>query len=501
MVQATEDAAREDGVRFIAPLFPSIQPKHGHLEIGCENAPGVAFVLDVFGPEVDYMRMGLGRPIQSQRTLEVTNTVPSFLLTTAGEISWETVLATCGNRLAMQDTETWIKSKEVKLERPTGIFTRFAILMPRGQALKARLLALPEPELVLYPFAERKSWIFRYQLTERELGKPSHHFLKDKITLSHSQLSEILIKDKRSVWRRRTTSDKWRGREHVILRSSCVVISAFGKCRTSCPCRTKTSKDRRIFSSKPWLKRSLRFNSNKHIQTWRSKYPSWTETSVDSSCNSREQDAVSRILQPLGFWDSSTSTGSFLTIRTFQTGSWRNKLPASVRGKNIKFELIDNKKYFLASNEKARRKICLQAAGRKSIIGVFKSKKKEDYNHELFMYLVCTNSLKILFAFELKSLVMNKEKNHSNELKSAGLLQIELFGGPDRSFRSNCLINKEKRRNDTEFLCNEHTKFISFSFRIIYRETMTNYKRRSCESISMSIMGFGDGRQTARHGS
>lgn len=212
-VQAMEEAARADGVQFVAPLFPSIQPKHGQLEIGCDNQPGVRFVLDVFGPGVDHVSMGLGRAVIVERTLDVTNSAPSFLLTTAGDVTWETVLQVCSSRLAMEGTDTWIKLKEVKLDRPSGVATRFAILMPHGQALRDRLLALPEPEQVLFPHAERKTWIFRYQMTEREIGKSRRKLSMENSNKKYFQWPATQINGSRSEWRLRTTFDRQLGTE------------------------------------------------------------------------------------------------------------------------------------------------------------------------------------------------------------------------------------------------------------------------------------------------
>lgn len=204
-VTAMEEDCQAEGIPFTAPLFPSIQPRHGQLEIGCQNRPGSDFVLGVFGEGVDHVALGIGKRISATRTLEVGYTAPSFLLTVPGEITWAKVLEICSGRLGFQYTETWIKSKEVRLTRQNGTSaTRFAIIMPRNVAFKNQLMALMEPETAYYPTAVRQAWIFKYQLTEQELGKNENkisflvlnelYHLQPKGTLINACLSTMWLK-------------------------------------------------------------------------------------------------------------------------------------------------------------------------------------------------------------------------------------------------------------------------------------------------------------------
>lgn len=174
-VEIFERQCEERRVAVAPMLFPTILPKHGTLEIGCDNQVGVNFVLRSFN-NCDHVRIGITRRIRAVRTLEAGFLAPSFTITTPGETTWEELLSISRRRLGLPSTETWILVKEVKLSRDNGsTSTRFAVLMPNNEALKQTLLANPAPEQQFYPNAERRAWTFKYQLTEAEMGKNELH--------------------------------------------------------------------------------------------------------------------------------------------------------------------------------------------------------------------------------------------------------------------------------------------------------------------------------------
>lgn len=160
------------GLEFHKPQFPLIQPKHGQLEIGCENARGVNFVLNAFGDGIDARGIGIDGEINVQKTLEVTNIAPTFLITAPGATTWLEVLSVCRESLRLPATRSWIKIKEIKMEKSNGQTNiRYVIIMPNNRELRDRLMEKPIPEEFFYPTAVRKAWSIRYQMTEAETGK------------------------------------------------------------------------------------------------------------------------------------------------------------------------------------------------------------------------------------------------------------------------------------------------------------------------------------------
>lgn len=205
-IKTLSDEYAATGIDFKPPQFPSIKPKHGQLEIGCEDANGANFVLMVFGPTVNTQDIGIGGVINARKTLEVTNTAFTFLITAPSETTWDEAVRVCRDVLRLPFTDTWILIKEVKLERNSGqTSVRFAVIMPRNIDLRNRLMSKSEPEEYFYPRAVRKAWCIKYQTTEAEEGK-------ETVSTSRQQNNSTFLHFK---W-----LDEWGRRDHSSTCSS-----------------------------------------------------------------------------------------------------------------------------------------------------------------------------------------------------------------------------------------------------------------------------------------
>lgn len=173
---AFEEASRRRGIEVIIPMYPSVYPKHGTLEIGGDTPEAARFALRTFNNRLHNVA-GANRTTLAIPTLEM-DFVPTFIINAPGDTTWDSLKLVCGTRLRFGRVDNWIKIHEVKITKNQKTTARFAVAMPDGQEFRATLMNLPGiPEIKYYPTARRDVWSFKYQMTETEIGKSLHIFV------------------------------------------------------------------------------------------------------------------------------------------------------------------------------------------------------------------------------------------------------------------------------------------------------------------------------------
>lgn len=137
-----EQRLKARGIRFTPVLFPLVVLQHQQLVIGCQNEPGVQFVITLLGNDTDHSALGIGKKILVARTLDNTSIRDTYLVTVPGEVSWDVLISTSRDRLSLPATDTWIKVKVVK-------FVKKMAQQARGSSSLCRIIWISRPSFYL----------------------------------------------------------------------------------------------------------------------------------------------------------------------------------------------------------------------------------------------------------------------------------------------------------------------------------------------------------------